>query len=148
MLGGGQGPGGAVSNVGVESSKQILIQVAKGSDPQAVLENVIGVLGKETIISTMARDQSPQTEILRTDMQSLRGFAIFFPTLFLVVGGSVVAVSLSRVIDSQRTLIGTMLAFGVERSLILLHYLAFALVIGVLGARSGFRGSAWRSAEF
>ena len=137
MLGGGGGQGGTASDVRGESSKQILIQAAEGYDPQAVLEKAIGIIGKKNVLSTMARDESPQTEILRTDMQSLRGFAIFFPTLFLVVGGSVVAVSLSRVIDSQRTLIGTMLAFGVPRPRILLHYLAFALVIGILGALLG-----------
>lgn len=123
--------------VKIEDQHQILLRLADGQDDQAVLESVRHALQPEMVLTAIARDDLPQTEILRTDMKSLKGFSIFFPALFLVVGGSIIAVSLSRMIDSQRSLIGTMLAFGVPRSRILLHYLAFTLVVGGLGSLIG-----------
>lgn len=123
--------------VKIEDQHEILLRLNEGQDDSTVLEAVKNAITPETVLTTTARDDLPQTEILRTDMKSLKGFSIFFPALFLVVGGSIIAVSLSRVIDSQRSLIGTMLAFGVPRYRILLHYLAFTLVVGGLGSLIG-----------
>ncbi len=136
LLGGG-GNNKPQPNVTIPSRREVLIRVADGFEPKAVLNEVVDALGRQTLLTTTARDELPQTEILRTDLKSLRGFSIFFPALFLIVGGSVIAVSLSRVIDSQRSIVGTMLAFGVPRFRILLHYLSFSLVVGILGTLSG-----------
>lgn len=63
--------------------------------------------------------------------------ATFFPLLFLGVGACVVMALLTRLVDAQRPLIGTLLALGVPRRRVLLHYLAFALAIGAVGAVGG-----------
>jgi putative ABC transport system permease protein len=137
LLGGGADEDEQRPKVKIEDQHEILLRVTKGHDAQAVLDRATKFLGSETVLSATSRDDLPQTEILRTDMKSLRGFSVFFPALFLIVGGSIIAVSLSRVIDSQRSIIGTMLAFGVPRSRILLHYLAFTLIVGALGSAIG-----------
>ncbi len=126
--------------VSLQPHQQILVRVTPGMDPDQALQNIRSQVGDEIILAATSRDDLPQMTILKADLNSMRGISLFFPIMFLVVGGSVVATQVARTVDSQRMLIGTMLALGVSKARILLHYFSYSLLIGVVGSVIGVAG--------
>jgi putative ABC transport system permease protein len=71
------------------------------------------------------------------DLEEMGEFAEIFPLLFLIVGALATYIFLTRIVHNQRTQIGLMRAIGYSRRQVLLHYLGFALIIGLVGAVAG-----------
>lgn len=82
-------------------------------------------------------DELVGVKLLQMDLDGYQGMAIFFPLFFLGVGMFILATVLARLVSAQRPLIGTFLALGVSRGVVLRHYLSFALVLGGGGAVLG-----------
>jgi putative ABC transport system permease protein len=82
-------------------------------------------------------EEQPSNAALSLDFQEMGNMAKVFPFLFLVVGALVTYILLTRIVLSQRSQIGLMRAVGYSLSDVLLHYLSFALIIGILGAVVG-----------
>lgn len=64
-------------------------------------------------------------------------FAKILPGIFFGVAALITYLTMSRLVDVQRTQIGVMKALGVTRSRIILHYLGFALAAGSGGGLTG-----------
>ena len=60
-----------------------------------------------------------------------------FALIFIGIAVLVIATSMSRMVEKQRTQIGTMNALGMKRSKILFHYISFSLIASGLGAAAG-----------
>ncbi len=75
--------------------------------------------------------------LLQMDVDGYEGMATFFPIFFLGVGTFIVASILSRLVDAERAIIGTLLAIGVRARRILGAYLGHAVVLGGVGALFG-----------
>ncbi len=98
---------------------------------------VAAAIGGDGVIERTARAELLGVALLDADVEGMRAVAQFFPVFFLVVGAFIVAALLTRLVESQRSLIGTMTALGVSKGQVLRHYLAFSLVIAALGAIPG-----------
>lgn len=118
-------------------SNQLLVDLAPAASATSVLRRVEAMLGRGTVRTVRSRSDLPGVQTLRLDLSALRELAVFFPTLFLVVGGFIVAALLARLVDAQRPLVGTLLALGFSSRRILAHYLGFALAVCLLGAALG-----------
>lgn len=115
---------------------QLLVQPVEGVAPAKLVAGVRGVLGERALRETAA-DDLVGVKLLQMDVDGYRGMAAFFPLFFLTVAAFILASALARTVDAQRSIIGTWLALGVRRSRILVHYLSYALVLGVGGAILG-----------
>ncbi len=104
------------------------------SDPAAG-EAVLDALPKGATLTERAHQVSH--EVLQLDLDGYRQLAIFFPALFLGVGAMVLYVLQARTVHAQRWVIGTMRAMGYSRGAIMVHYLAYALLAGLLGSAIG-----------
>lgn len=85
----------------------------------------------------VARDDQTSHELLQSDLNGFQSLSVMFPALFLILAALAIYVLLSRLIESQRILIGLMTALGYTRRQVLVHYMGFALVVGVLGSTAG-----------
>ncbi|MBI1949223.1 MAG: ABC transporter permease [Deltaproteobacteria bacterium] len=115
------------------AGNQLLLEHERGAEGARV---TLAVLGDRVIRST-AEDDLPGVRLLRMDLEGLQGMAAFFPLFFLGIAGFISASVLSRLIDTQRRAIGTMLALGVSRAAVLRHFLARAMGLAGLGALVG-----------
>jgi len=61
----------------------------------------------------------------------------FYSGLFLVGAAVVTGILLARLVESERRRIGTLRSLGVTRRELVLHYLAFGVIIGVVGGLAG-----------
>jgi putative ABC transport system permease protein len=115
---------------------QLLVQPTPGADVGAVSAALRNDLGDRALKITRSEDLVG-VKLLQMDLDGYKGMAAFFPFFFLGVGAFIVGSVLARIVDAQRPVIGTFLALGVGRGRVLWHYIAYALVLGGVGALLG-----------
>ncbi|MEX0866942.1 MAG: FtsX-like permease family protein [Pirellulales bacterium] len=71
------------------------------------------------------------------EIEGLGTFARIMPAIFLTVAALVLNVLMSRLVDQQRTIIGTLKALGYRNAQLFLHYTLFGLVVGLIGGLLG-----------
>lgn len=72
-----------------------------------------------------------------SELKQHESFSYVFALIFIGIAVLVIATSMSRMVEKQRTQIGTMNALGMKRSKILFHYISFSLITSGLGAVAG-----------
>lgn len=72
-----------------------------------------------------------------SELKQHESFLYVFALIFIGIAVLVIATSMSRMVEKQRTQIGTMNALGMKRSKILFHYISFSLITSGLGAVAG-----------
>ena len=111
--------------------------VDEGADSAAIISEAKEILGPYGIMDVVPRDEQPSNAALKLDLQEFAEMAEVFPLLFLIVGALATYILLTRMVHNQRSQIGLMRAMGYSRRQILVHYLSFALITGVIGATTG-----------
>jgi len=128
LLAGGQG-------------REALATVAQGADRAAVLDRLEALARGTGATAITTRAEQPSNAALHEDIAGFGEMALMFPILFLGAAAFTAFVIISRLVHSQRSLIGSLRANGVRRRAILLHHLALGLVPaavgGLLGALAG-----------
>ena len=64
-------------------------------------------------------------------------FAYAFPIMFILIAILTIITTMGRIINNQRTQIGTMKALGIKRHKIIIHYIMFSLVVSAVGCIVG-----------
>ena len=72
-----------------------------------------------------------------SELSQHQSFSYIFAIIFLGIAVLVIATSMSRMVEKQRTQIGTLNAIGMKSSKILFHYVSFSLLTSGLGAVAG-----------
>ncbi len=122
---------------GSSDINEFCVLADEGADVDSVISQVEGKLAPFGIIETITKDEQPSNAGLKMDLQEFGEMAEIFPVLFLFVGAMTTFILLSRIIQRQRSQLGVMRAIGYSRRQVLLHYLSFALVIGIIGSVTG-----------
>ncbi|MEA3501460.1 MAG: FtsX-like permease family protein [Actinomycetota bacterium] len=79
----------------------------------------------------------PSQSTLELDVEGFGEMAIAFPILFLTAAGMAVYVLLTRIVFTQRSIIGTLRASGMSARELRRHYLSYGLWVGTVGAVVG-----------
>lgn len=121
--------------------REALATIAPGADRAAVLTGLEALARDAGATSITTRADQPSNAALHEDIAGFGEMALMFPILFLGAAAFTAFVIISRLVHSQRSLIGSLRANGVRRRAILLHHLALGLVPaavgGLLGALAG-----------
>lgn len=108
-----------------------------GVNRDAVVDAIETRLDSYGLISTTLQEDQPSHAALQLDLEGYREIAYLMPGMILIVAAASTSVMLSRQVRAQQPQIGLMKALGYRDGAIVLHYLALALLIGVLGAALG-----------
>ncbi|MEN8239584.1 MAG: FtsX-like permease family protein, partial [Actinomycetota bacterium] len=103
-------------------------------DVDVLVHDAASVAGATSIIT---QTDHPSNSTLQLDVEGFGEMAVMFPILFLTAAGMAVYVLLTRIVFSQRSIIGTLRASGMEPRELRRHYLRFGLWIGIIGAVVG-----------
>lgn len=87
--------------------------------------------------SLYARKDQLSHVLLTQELSSLQAMAKSMPLIFLSVAAMILYIMLKRMIEQQRTQLGTLKAFGYTSKEILFHYLSYALFTGISGGLLG-----------
>ena len=116
---------------------QALILYDAGAD-RAALDAQIGSLAQRYgAHSAIAQAEQPSNKALQLDVLGFREMAVAFPVMFLIAAGMAAYTLLTRLVYSEREVIGTLRANGLSRGQIEWHYLSYGLFLGVAASVIG-----------
>ncbi len=116
---------------------EISITVKNSAERQEIIDKVEKILKPYGVLETVKKEKQPSTEMLEMDVKAFGQLAVFFPILFLIIAGMTMYILLSRMVHAQRQQIGLMLATGYSKRSVMLHYLSFSLLVGMVGSLVG-----------
>lgn len=115
---------------------QTLITMADTATP-ADRNGLARLLRAHGAVDIQDRSDQPSDAALRESLHGLSGMAIGFPALFLTAAAIAEYVLITRLIYTERPIIGTLLALGARRGTLIRHYLWYGTVIASLAALGG-----------
>ena len=74
---------------------------------------------------------------LKANAEKVNSIAKVFPVFFFAVAALVALTTMTRMVDEERTEIGTLKALGFRDKRILRHYTSYAFMIGIIGSVAG-----------
>ncbi len=86
------------------------------------------------------RDDNSGYSEYASNAERIDQIAMIFPIFFLLVAALVCLTTMSRMVEENRTHVGTLKALGYSNSRIMAHYMSYALIAAVLGSLIGAFG--------
>ncbi|MGC4005728.1 MAG: ABC transporter permease [Pirellulales bacterium] len=105
--------------------------------PEPLLDEIERRLATFGVLQKTPLKDQPSNRYLSDEIRGVGVFSTIMPTMFLAVAALVLYVLMSRLIDQQRTLIGTLKAIGYYDGQIFLHYTFLGAFVGLLGGAVG-----------
>ncbi|MFQ6134276.1 MAG: FtsX-like permease family protein [Nitrososphaerales archaeon] len=107
------------------------------ADLDKTVNEVEHLLQPYGVKETVTQVDQPSYKIIELTVSMVGNLGIIFPVFFLVIASLTTYVLLSRTVHVQAPQIGLMMALGYAKRQILLHYLSFALIAGLIGSTAG-----------
>ena len=86
------------------------------------------------------RDDNPGYSEFESNSERIDSIAAIFPVFFLLVAGLVCLTTMSRMVEENRTQVGTLKALGYTNGAIMRHYMVYALSAALTGSIIGAFG--------
>ncbi len=115
----------------------VVILVKPDADRSKVIQEVKGVLKPYGITGITPKEHQPSNEALGLDLEGFKETAYLIPALMLFVAAMAVYIMLGRTVHAQQPQIGLMKALGYSDGAVMLHYLMYALAVGIIGSILG-----------
>ncbi len=119
------------------SVNDISVLLDKDGDIKKVKREMETILDQYGLINTTERKDQTSYNMFHSDETGLRSMAAIFPMLFFVASAVIIYITMTRMIENQRTLMGVLKALGYSDWDIMLHYQTYPLLVGVLGSVLG-----------
>jgi len=103
----------------------------------AVLDSIDRILGPYGVLDKMPRSRQASHRFLSDEIQGLGVTAAMMPAIFLGVAALVLNIVMIRLAQRQRTVIGTLKALGYSDRRVMIHYLLFGVIVGLVGGAAG-----------
>lgn len=113
---------------------EVVVKLQPGADGGAVEAQIQGLLPQALIVTQKTHASTQRT---RVDVTMFRNLTLVFPLLAFAVAMLIVMSTLTRMIENQRTQMGTLKALGYNNRQIRRHYLAYAFVPSMIGSFFG-----------
>lgn len=85
----------------------------------------------------MPRDDSASDKQIQDEIKQHVILAVMFPIIFVVVALLILLTTITRIVNNQRTQIGTLKAIGFDNRSLMIHYLSFGFILTLLGSVLG-----------
>ncbi len=122
------------------TANQTLVEMASTAT-QSDRDRVVQQLRSAGAVDVEDRGDQPSNASLQESLHGLSAMAVGFPALFLSAAAIVEYVLITRLIHTERPIIGTLLALGARRGAVVRHYVwygaAVAAVAGLAGVIAG-----------
>ena len=124
----------------------VAVTVRNPAEREAALAATEALLQPYVPTQTVRQEEQPSNAALQLDLQGVEELANLLPTLILIVAALSIFITLSRMVQAQREQIGLFMAIGYSRGTVLRHYLAYALLIALVGSLAGVALGLWLGA--
>ncbi len=121
---------------GLSQGNQTLVKMASGTT-RVDRDRVQGLLMSHGAVDVQTREDQPSNAALHEDLDGFSELAVGFPVLFLTAAAIAQYVVVTRVVRSERRIIGAMLAMGARPAAVVRHYLWYGAIVAGIGALLG-----------
>ena len=108
-----------------------LLSPQTAEDVQQILDEAEYRLSEFGVMATTPRKDQMSNTFISAEIDGLRVFSTILPVIFLAAAALVLNILISRLVDQQRTIIGTLKAIGYSDIAIFWHYIQFGLILGI-----------------
>ncbi len=112
---------------------EVAVRFEPGADTKAVKAEIDAYLDRYGSHQLINKEDQLSYATLKSDIDGFQEMAIAMPVLFLAITAMVAFAMLTRIVQSQRHIIGLMRAEGFSRAQVLRHYLTFPIMIALIG---------------
>ncbi|MFA5535760.1 MAG: ABC transporter permease, partial [Bacillota bacterium] len=120
-----------------DSFNELVFTIKPGADYELIEERLKEKLQSLGLISIFPRSQQDSHFLLNMELTALTAVSKAIPIMFLLIAAMILYITLKRLIEQQRGQIGILKAEGYTEREILVHYLSYAFMIGLLGGVLG-----------
>jgi putative ABC transport system permease protein len=125
------------------SVNDLSIQLKPGADSVQVQSRLERVLQRYGLIEIIPRKDQLSYNTFAGEIEQIGSISGVFPILFLIVAATIIYITMTRIIENQRVQIGTMKALGYGNLQIMVHYLSYAALTGLVGSAIGSLIGIW-----
>lgn len=126
---------GLFSEPGMVNS--FLFRLVPGVEWADVEEEIERVLTPYGCYQLNGSEDQLSVSMLDEEIKQLGKMSGVVPLLFLTVAAVILYITMSRLVEQQRTQIGTLLAMGIDMRKIQLHYMLYGVFVGAVGGIAG-----------
>ena len=120
---------------------QTLVEMT-GTATQSDRDRVTHLLGSAGAVDIEDRSDQPSNAALHENFHAFTAMEIGFPALFLTAAAIAEYLLITRLIHTERPIIGTLLALGARRGAVIRHYVLYGTVIAAVAALAGVLAAA------
>lgn len=113
-----------------------LIFTTEQEDVLALEESIRAAIDENYAVF-VDRSSIPGIQNFADELNQHRQFSYGFSLVFVLIALLVIMTTMGRMVDRQRTQIGTLNAMGMRRYKIMLHYIGYSFVISLAGCAAG-----------
>lgn len=119
------------------SVNEISVLLNQDGEVKTVKGEMKRLLDQYGLMETIEKKDQISYAMFHSDEQGLKSMAAIFPMLFFIASAVIIYITMTRMIENQRTLMGVLKALGYSNGEITLHYLTYPILVGVLGSILG-----------
>jgi len=119
------------------SCNEFLLSFDPEEDGDQLIDDVRDSLLHYGVKTTTKREDQLSNSMIQQELKQLDSMAAILPGLFLLVAALILVMMLGRMVKRDRMKIGILKGMGYSNAQVLLHYVKYAVVAGVLGGAVG-----------
>jgi len=108
-----------------------------------VLRQLETLLEPYGVFDSMPLRNQPSNWILSNELRGLFVFTVILPVFFLGVAALVLNILMVRMAEQQRVAMGTLKAIGYSDTTLVVHFILFGVVVGLIGGVAGCVSGKW-----
>jgi putative ABC transport system permease protein len=126
-----------------DAFNSVTLRLLRGASEPSVIAELDRLLDPYGTLGAQGRDDQLSNWFLNSELEQLWALVRIAPPIFLLVAAFLLNIAIARLIDTERTQIGLLKAFGFSNLAVGWHYAKFVLAVVALGVLIGFALGAW-----
>ncbi|WP_028530765.1 ABC transporter permease [Paenibacillus sp. HW567] len=121
---------------------ELLVDAKAGYDTGQIGKSIEAQSKGLSYLGQESKERSFSYSRLMATLHNNRLMSRVIPLVLFLIEAIILSLAMSRIIDSERNQVGIMKALGVKDNSIMLHYMGYPVLIGIVGAMLGYALSA------
>lgn len=119
------------------SYNEVLIDAEEGYDLDKLGKSIEAGSKQLSYLNQVSKERTFSYSKLNETIHNNNMMSKVIPLVLFLIGAIILFLTMSRIIDSQRNQVGIMKALGIKNRTILLHYMGYPLLVGIIGSILG-----------
>ncbi|EJL28219.1 ABC transporter permease [Brevibacillus sp. BC25] len=119
------------------SYNEIMIDATEGYDIDKLGQSIEGQSKHLSYVNQVSKERTFSYSKINETIQNNKLMSMVIPFVLFLIVAIILFLTMSRMIDSQRNQVGIMKALGVKNRNIMLHYMGYPVLAGIIGSIIG-----------